>query len=330
MTQCRATGGFEVHGSGMGRAGQRSDLGAAVRAARGGQLMMNKRVKEIVLNDDGSVKELAMTDGSTIKGDLYVSAMPVDIVKLVLPDPWKAMPYFKQLEGLEGIPVINIHIWFDRKLTTVDHLLFSRSPLLSVYADMSTTCKEYYSPDRSMLELVFAPAKEWIGRSDEDIIEATMKELERLFPKEIRADGSLAKILKYKVVKTPRSVYAATAGREAYRPTQRSPISNFILSGDYTKQKYLASMEGAILSGEAMLPSHRPLCAANPRTASLATGGAACDGLPFLLTQASWRPRWSWTTTTGGESRRRRPRSPPSQEALEGQDSCAVELLSLC
>lgn len=31
---------------------------------------------------------------------------------------------------------------FDRKLkATYDHLLFSRSPLLSVYADMSTTCK---------------------------------------------------------------------------------------------------------------------------------------------------------------------------------------------
>lgn len=27
---------------------------------------------------------------------------------------------------------------------------------------------------RSMLELVFAPAEKWIGRSDEDIIEATM------------------------------------------------------------------------------------------------------------------------------------------------------------
>ena len=31
--------------------------------------------------------------------------------------------------------------WFDRKLWTVDHLLFSRSDLLSVYADMSTCCK---------------------------------------------------------------------------------------------------------------------------------------------------------------------------------------------
>ena len=47
-----------------------------------------------------------------------------------------------------GVPVINIHIWFDRKLSTADHLLFSRSPLLSVYADMSVTCKEYYDPDK--------------------------------------------------------------------------------------------------------------------------------------------------------------------------------------
>jgi uncharacterized protein with NAD-binding domain and iron-sulfur cluster len=34
------------------------------------------------------------------------------------------------------------------------------------------------------------------------------------------------------------------------RPTQRTPISNFFLAGDYTKQKYLASMEGAIFSGK--------------------------------------------------------------------------------
>ena len=48
--------------------------------------------------------------------------------------------------------------------------------------DMSTTCKEQYDPDKSMLELVFAPADKWIGRSDEDIIAATMTELEQLFP----------------------------------------------------------------------------------------------------------------------------------------------------
>lgn len=34
------------------------------------------------------------------------------------------------------------------------------------------------------------------------------------------------------------------------RPTQRTPVPNFFLAGDYTKQRYLASMEGAIFSGK--------------------------------------------------------------------------------
>jgi len=34
------------------------------------------------------------------------------------------------------------------------------------------------------------------------------------------------------------------------RPSQKTPISNFYLAGDYTKQKYLASMEGAVFSGK--------------------------------------------------------------------------------
>ena len=132
-----------------------------------------------------------------------------------------------------------------------------------------------------MLELVFAPAEKWIGRSDEDIIAATMQvgggavwacvcgrlwvraapegrwlcrgcamrrvaahagrascppspcatgptplppsplpppqELERLFPGEIAADGSKAKILKYKVVKTPLSVYKTVPNCEPCR-----------------------------------------------------------------------------------------------------------------
>lgn len=55
-----------------------------------------------------------------------------------------------------------------------------------------------------MLELVFAPAEEWVSQSDEEIIDATMKELAKLFPDEIAADQSKAKILKYHVVKTPR------------------------------------------------------------------------------------------------------------------------------
>jgi 15-cis-phytoene desaturase len=57
---------------------------------------------------------------------------------------------------------------------------------------MSRTCKEYYDENKSMLELVFAPCSpiaggkvNWISKSDEEIIAATMIELSRLFPTEV-------------------------------------------------------------------------------------------------------------------------------------------------
>lgn len=219
---------------------------------RGGEVRLNAPVKEFLLNEDGTVRGFLIrglegAPDQVLRADLYVSAMPVDPLKVMLPAPWQKLDYFQKLEGLEGVPVINVHLWFDRKLTEIDHLLFSRSPLLSVYADMSNTCRQYYHPDRSMLELVLAPAKDWISKSDEEIVAATMAELEKLFPDQIPEP---AKLLKYHVVKTPRSVYKATPGRQQFRPSQMTPIRNFYLTGDYTMQRYLASMEGAVLSGK--------------------------------------------------------------------------------
>jgi 15-cis-phytoene desaturase len=222
--------------------------------AGGGQVLLEKPLKEVVLNADNTVRHFLLRGlngqpDEMIEADAYVSAMSVDVLKALMPQPWKSIPFFEKLKGLEGVPVINLHLWFDRKLTDIDHLLFSRSDLLSVYADMSITCKEYEDPNRSMLEFVLAPAKDWIDKSDEEIIAATMLELERLFPQHLTGDNP-AKLRKYKVVKTPRSVYTASPGTQAYKPTQATPIANFYVAGSYTKQMYLGSMEGAVLSGK--------------------------------------------------------------------------------
>ena len=222
--------------------------------SKGGEVHLESPLREIELNGDGSVAGfriggVAGKEPYTLTADAYVSAMPVDPFKLLLPEPWKQMPFFSKLDGLRGVPVINIHLWFDRKLTDIDHLLFSRSPLLSVYADMSNTCREYEDAERSMLELVFAPAKDWIGRPDEEIVAATMKELERLFPQHFGSENP-AVLRKSKVVKTPLSVYKTVPNCQPLRPTQKTPVPNFFMAGDYTLQRYLASMEGAVLSGK--------------------------------------------------------------------------------
>ena len=221
---------------------------------RGGKVRVNAPLRKIMTDEQGEIngfliRGLNGAEDEILKADAYVSAMSVDALKLMLPEPWKEKPFFDKMSKLEGVEVINLHLWFDRKITEIDHLLFSRSPLLSVYADMSNTCKEYADPDKSMLELVLAPAKDWIARSDEDIIEATMQELKRLFPQHFEGDDR-ATLLKSKVVKTPRSVYRAIAGTQSYKPTQKTPVDNFYLAGSYTKQEYLGSMEGAVLSGK--------------------------------------------------------------------------------
>jgi 15-cis-phytoene desaturase len=197
---------------------------------RGGEVHLNAPLREIQLNADGSVSGFRIggikgQEGYTLTADAYVSAMPVDPFKKLIPEPWKDIPYFSKLDGLNGVPVINIHLWFDRKLTEIDHLLFSRSPLLSVYADMSNTCREYEDPERSMLEL------------------------KRLFPMHFTG-ADQAQLRKAIVVKTPQSVYKTVPGCQQLRPDQASPIANFFLAGCYTMQRYLASMEGAVLSGK--------------------------------------------------------------------------------
>lgn len=87
-----------------------------------------------------------------------------------------------------------------------------------------------------MLELVFAPAKEWIGRSDEDIIEATMKELERLFPTEIKADQSLAKVCRREVARGRRGGWwqlGRTAGRGVHAAAVQVLPLTLLLPSDH-------------------------------------------------------------------------------------------------
>ena len=249
--------------------------------ARGGEVHLNSPLREIKLNADGSVASFLIggvkgQETREIHADAYVSALPVDPFKLLLPEPWKQMEVFQKLDGLRGVPVINLHLWFDRKLTDIDHLLFSRSPLLSVYADMSITCREYEDPDKSMLELVFAPAKDWIGRPDEEIIEATMGELKKLFPMHFGGDNP-ATLRKYKVVKTPLSVYKTTPDASSFariRP-HRSRTSSWRAttpcSAIWRRWKVRCSVASSALAqwtARAASWHHRPLSARRCRPES--------------------------------------------------------------
>lgn len=76
--------------------------------SKGGRVVCSSPVLEIVLNEgDSTVKSLKLANGTTVTADYYVSAIPVDVLKRLIPTQWSTNPYFRQLDELEGIPVIN-------------------------------------------------------------------------------------------------------------------------------------------------------------------------------------------------------------------------------
>lgn len=214
--------------------------------ALGSQVELNRRVTDIVYDGlTNQVRGFVLDDKSIIEGDIYVSAMPVHSLRKVLPPALYEQEYFANLRHLKGRPVITVQLFFDRQVTGVDHLLFSAHTHLSVYADMANVAPDYSKGGPSIVQFVVAPAEQLINRDDEDIIDLVMDEFVQLHP-----IAAQAQLRKYTIVRIPNSVYQARPGVDKYRPDQATPVPNFFLAGDYTQQEFLASIEGAVISGK--------------------------------------------------------------------------------
>ncbi len=218
---------------------------------KGGRIFVDAKLSRFELNSDESIQYAVLHDGHNIDADAYISALPVHNIKKIIPVPWLTYKYFRNLHEFEGSPVANCQLWFDRKITDTDNLMFSQGTIFATFADVSITCPEDFQKNMgtanggSVMSLVLAPAHQLMNMPNDVITGLVMKDIHERFPK-----SRDAKLLKATIVKIPESVYKAVPGVDQFRPDQISPIKNFFLAGDYTYQHYLASMEGAALSGK--------------------------------------------------------------------------------
>jgi uncharacterized protein with NAD-binding domain and iron-sulfur cluster len=211
---------------------------------RGARVILNRKVERICYDAGANrVIGLALDDGSTIEGDLYISAMPVHSLRKTLAEALRERPVFAGLRHLKGQPVITAQLYFDRMVTEVDHLMFSSGTRLSVYADMPRVAPDYHDGRGSLVEMVVAPAEELIRQPDQVVLEQVLCDFYRLHP---QARGACLR--KYTLVRIPNSVYQARPGVDSYRPDQATPVPNLFLAGDYTQQEFMASIEGAVRS----------------------------------------------------------------------------------
>ncbi|NTU97292.1 MAG: NAD(P)-binding protein [Chlorobiaceae bacterium] len=219
-------------------------------ALKGAQFRSRTTVDELLF-DGREIKGVLLRNGEILTADYYLSALPVHNLVNVLPVSLKTKDlFFAGLENLEGVPVISVQIWYDRQIASDDNVLFSPDGVIPVYANLARTTPEYRTlrgepfTDGSRFEFCVAPARELIGLSKEEIVRQVDLSMRNCYPETSQG----ANILKSTVVKIPRSVYAPIPNMERFRPTQRTPVRNFFISGGFSQQLYYDSMGGAVMS----------------------------------------------------------------------------------
>jgi 15-cis-phytoene desaturase len=123
---------------------------------------------------------------------------------------------------------------------TDDHIIFGANSILGTFGEQSHTTFEHSS---GRISTFLTPTEPYINMSKDEVVAAVLADLKR---QGVDVGDRMTNAV---VVKHPSEFYLLEPGSEALRPLQRTSIPGLALAGDYTKQPYICSMEGAVISG---------------------------------------------------------------------------------
>ena len=215
--------------------------------------------------------EVALDGGEPVRKefDVTVCAQDVPGIKKLLPESFRKHDQFDKIYKLEGVPVATVQLRFDGWVTEmqdmeamkhvkadlsdgkaagIDNLLYSADAEFSCFADLALTSPaDYYKEgEGSLMQCVLTPADRFMKMDPQEVADITSEQVYKLFPS---AKEQGLKVTWSNVVKLSQSLYREAPGMDKFRPDQSTPIPNFFLSGSYTYQDYIDSMEGATKSG---------------------------------------------------------------------------------
>ncbi len=149
---------------------------------------------------------------------------------------------YEFLNEIVPAPISSLHLWFDRPITKLPHLvfvdhlsqwLFDRSRF-----DQGAHEQGYY------YQVVISASRLLQGRPRDEVIARVCDELKRTLP-----DAVDAKLLRSRLVTEHKAVFSPRPGIDRLRPGQETAYDNLSLAGDWTDSGWPATMEGAVRSG---------------------------------------------------------------------------------
>jgi squalene-associated FAD-dependent desaturase len=182
---------------------------------------------------------IELRQGGRLEADWYIAAVPFDRLLDLLPAALvEAEPYFGNLRRLETSPITSVHLWLDRRVLDLPHVVLIDCVGQWVFNRGETAPGEHY------VQVVVSAARQFRGLGHEEVQRRVLAELRQLFPA-----ARQAALRRARVVTEHAATFSAVPGVDRWRPPQASPLENLLVAGDWTATGWPATMEGAVRSG---------------------------------------------------------------------------------
>ena len=203
----------------------------------GVSLRLGQAVRRLLV-EERRVRGVERRDGGTEDADWYVAAVPFGRLLDLLPvEVVEADAYFANLRQLETSPITSVHLWYDRPLTRLPHVVLIDCLGQWLFNRGAAAPGEHY------VQVVVSAARPLRGLGHDEVQRRIVAELADLFPRE------RASLIRGRVVTEHAATFSAVPGVDRWRPPQASPLANLLVAGDWTATGWPATMEGAVRSG---------------------------------------------------------------------------------
>jgi squalene-associated FAD-dependent desaturase len=194
---------------------------------------------------------VVLRSGEPIAADFVVVAVPFDRVRGLIPDELAArIPGLAGLDALRASPITGVHLWFDRPVCPLDHVVMVGRLIQWVFNHTAIQGRAVPAAGGDSgnpgqyLQLVISASYDLLALDNAAILAAVLAELGEIWP-----EASSARLLRSWVVAEHGATFAVRPGVDALRPPQRTPVAGLFLAGDWTATGWPATMEGAVRSG---------------------------------------------------------------------------------
>jgi 15-cis-phytoene desaturase len=213
-------------------------LAEAIRR-RGGEVLTGRRVDELLL-EDHAVTGVRVGE-EIIPARHVVLASSICATKDLLRPHFEASAWCEPLFRLPTMPAVTLQLELDQPSMPLDRTTFGVGTSLACFSEQSRTT---FRETAGRLSIIMAPSDKLLGLSPEKILEIALDDADRLG---LRVRGH---VKRFRVVAHHDDFYSLAPRNDHLRPGQATPVSGLSLAGDYTRQPFVATMEGAVVSGQ--------------------------------------------------------------------------------